>query len=115
MDADCKNPAEIQSRRPAGWDGRRGNHKSRVDVMSKRSRNAYCSFCRKSYQDVGPLVEGPGDVFICVDCIELCQSIIEQERRRRDPTKRELPSADEIQQCLDLIFVGQKTTTRAIA
>src|SRR5258706_410634 len=29
-----------------------------------RNRNAYCSFCRKSYRDVGPLVEGPGDVYI---------------------------------------------------
>ena len=41
-------------------------------------KNAYCSFCRKSYRDVGPLVEGPGDVYICGDCIELCQSILDQ-------------------------------------
>ena len=46
-------------------------------------KNAYCSFCRKSYRDVGPLVEGPGDVYICGECIELCQSILDQERRRR--------------------------------
>ena len=46
-------------------------------------KNAFCSFCRKSYRDVGPLVEGPGDVYICGECIELCQSILEQERRRR--------------------------------
>ncbi len=50
--------------------------------MSKKA-NAYCSFCRKSYRDVGPLVEGPGDVYICGDCIELCQVIINQEKRRR--------------------------------
>src|SRR5580704_13266073 len=48
-----------------------------------RNRNAFCSFCRKSYRDVGPLVEGPGDVYICGECIELCQSIIDQEKRRR--------------------------------
>ncbi len=35
-------------------------------------KNAFCSFCRKSYRDVGPLVEGPGDVYICGECIELC-------------------------------------------
>jgi hypothetical protein len=46
-------------------------------------RNASCSFCRKNYRDVGPLVEGPGDVFICGACIDLCQSIIDQEKRRR--------------------------------
>ena len=52
-----------------------------------RNRNAYCSFCRKSYRDVGPLVEGPGDVYICGECIELCQSIIDQEKRRRGGPK----------------------------
>ena len=31
----------------------------------------------------GPLVEGPGDVYICGECIELCQSILDQETRRR--------------------------------
>ena len=36
-----------------------------------RNRNAFCSFCRKSYRDVGPLVEGPGDVYICGECVEL--------------------------------------------
>jgi len=45
--------------------------------------NAYCSFCRKSYRDVGPLVEGPREVYICGQCIELCQSILDEERRRQ--------------------------------
>jgi len=45
--------------------------------------NADCSFCSKSYRDVGPLVEGPGDVYICGECVELCQAIIDQEKRRR--------------------------------
>ena len=38
---------------------------------SQSKKNAFCSFCRKSYRDVGPLVEGPGDVYICGECIEL--------------------------------------------
>jgi ATP-dependent Clp protease ATP-binding subunit ClpX len=45
--------------------------------------SAFCSFCHKSYRDVGPLVEGPGDVYICGECIDLCQHILVQERRRR--------------------------------
>jgi hypothetical protein len=49
----------------------------------RKPRNAYCSFCRKSYQDVGPLIEGRGDVYICGECIELCQAIIDQEKVRR--------------------------------
>src|SRR5262245_20092577 len=48
-----------------------------------RNRNAYCSFCRKSYRDIGPLVEGPSEVYICGACIELCQDIIDQEKLRR--------------------------------
>ena len=52
-----------------------------------RNRNAYCSFCKKSFRDVGPLVEGRGEVYICGECIELCQSIIDQEKRRRGATK----------------------------
>jgi hypothetical protein len=41
-------------------------------------KNAACSFCGKSYRDVGPLVEGPKDAYICGECIELCQSILDQ-------------------------------------
>ena len=51
--------------------------------MPPSRKNAYCSYCRKSYRDVGPLVEGPGDVFICGECIELCQAILDQEKQRR--------------------------------
>ena len=68
---------------PSGRDvnaGRRGGGTTK--------KNAFCSFCRKSYRDVGPLVEGPGDVYICGECIELCQSILDQERRRRGTSKQ---------------------------
>ncbi len=61
--------------------GRDSNSTENRNGSSKK--NAFCSFCRKSYRDVGPLVEGPSDVFICGECIELCQSILTQERRRR--------------------------------
>ncbi len=68
----------MQSGRDFGA-GRRGSGTTK--------KNAFCSFCRKSYRDVGPLVEGPGDVYICGECIDLCQSILEQERRRRGTSK----------------------------
>ncbi|MBT5017508.1 MAG: ATP-dependent Clp protease ATP-binding subunit ClpX, partial [Planctomicrobium sp.] len=51
-------------------------------------KNANCSFCGKSYRDVGPLVEGPSDVYICGECIDLCQSILDQDRRRRGDNKK---------------------------
>jgi hypothetical protein len=46
-------------------------------------RDAFCSFCRNSYKDVGPLVEGPDEVFICRECVWLCNSILDQEEQRR--------------------------------
>jgi ATP-dependent Clp protease ATP-binding subunit ClpX len=74
--------------------------------MASRTRNAYCSFCRKSYRDVGPLVEGPDEVYICGECIELTQSIIEQEKRRRQGTAEEC-SLEDLEEKLERCFRGQ--------
>jgi ATP-dependent Clp protease ATP-binding subunit ClpX len=81
-------------------------------------KNAFCSFCRKSYRDVGPVVEGPGDVYICGECIELCQSILDQERRRRGATKQlftRIPSPREIVQQLDEYVIGQEHAKKVLA
>ena len=64
----------MASGKDSGGLGRRG-------AGGTTKKNAFCSFCRKSYRDVGPLVEGPGDVYICGECIELCQSILDQEKK----------------------------------
>jgi ATP-dependent Clp protease ATP-binding subunit ClpX len=81
-------------------------------------KNAFCSFCRKSYRDVGPLVEGPGDVYICGECIELCQSILDQERKRRGSSKQlftKIPSPREIVAELDGYVIGQEAAKRVLA
>ncbi len=83
-----------------------------------RNRNAYCSFCRKSYRDVGPLVEGPGDVFICGECIDLCQSIIDQERRRRGVSRNlvtSIPSPRSIKDKLDQYVIGQHRAKKVLS
>jgi ATP-dependent Clp protease ATP-binding subunit ClpX len=83
-----------------------------------RNRNAYCSFCRKSYRDVGPLVEGPGDVYICGECIELCQSIIDQEKRRRNVSKSivtNIPSPRSIKDKLDQYVIGQHHAKKVLS
>ncbi|MEO1615378.1 MAG: ATP-dependent Clp protease ATP-binding subunit ClpX [Planctomycetota bacterium] len=85
---------------------------------STNKKNAFCSFCRKSYRDVGPLVEGPGDVYICAECIELCQSILEQEERRRGPGKQlfsDIPAPREIVEHLDQYVIGQNAAKRVLA
>jgi len=81
-------------------------------------KNAFCSFCRKSYRDVGPLVEGPGDVYICGECIELCQSILDQERKRRGTNKQlftRVPSPREIVAQLNEYVIGQEAAKRVLA
>jgi ATP-dependent Clp protease ATP-binding subunit ClpX len=81
-------------------------------------KNAFCSFCRKSYRDVGPLVEGPGDVYICGECIELCQSILDQEKRRRGTSKQlftSIPSPRDIVGHLDQYVIGQDHAKRVLA
>src|SRR5919109_88979 len=83
-----------------------------------RNRNAFCSFCRKSYRDVGPLVEGPGDVYICGECIELCQSIIDQEKRRRGVSKAlftHIPSPRNIKDKLDQYVIGQHRAKKVLS
>ncbi len=101
---------------PSGKDvvsGRRGGGSS-----SSNKKNAFCSFCRKSYRDVGPLVEGPGDVYICGECIELCQSILDQEQKRRGPSNNlfsEIPSPREIVTHLDQYVIGQTSAKRVLA
>jgi ATP-dependent Clp protease ATP-binding subunit ClpX len=81
-------------------------------------KNAFCSFCRKSYRDVGPLVEGPGDVYICGECIELCQSILDQERKRRGTSKQlftRIPSPREIMTQLNEYVIGQEQAKRVLS
>src|SRR4051812_7825488 len=83
-----------------------------------RNRNAYCSFCRRSYREVGPLVEGPGDVYICGECIELCQSIIDQEKRRRGVGKGlagSIPAPRSIKDKLDQYVIGQDRAKKVLS
>lgn len=93
-----------------GISGRRGGGTTK--------KNAFCSFCRKSYRDVGPLVEGPGDVYICGECIDLCQSILDQEQKRRGGTKQlfsKIPTPREIVSQLDEYVIGQGNAKKVLA
>ena len=52
-----------------------------------RKKNHTCSFCNRTSEDAGPIVEGPNGVYICSNCVELCHNIIRQEKRRSSATR----------------------------
>ena len=89
--------------------------------MSKNERNVRCSFCGKSQDAVVRIVAGPG-VFICNECINLCNNILadgnydENEFRytlNNDADK--LPSPEEIKNVLDSYVIGQDNAKKTLA
>src|SRR4029079_11029663 len=76
-----------------------------------------CSFCGKSSRDVGPMVEGPSDVFICANCVDLAHNIIRQEKRKLSsasaPSFGSIPSPRQIHEFLDQYVVGQDYAKKA--
>src|SRR3954468_7779322 len=77
-----------------------------------------CSFCGKSSRDVGPMVEGPSDVYICANCVDLAHNIIRQEKRKLTssaPLFSTIPSPRQIKEFLDQYVVGQQYAKKALA
>ena len=78
----------------------------------------YCSFCGKSQHEVKKLIAGPS-VFICDECIELCNDIIRDESPAEGPTaktaKSDLPTPAEIKNSLDAYVIGQDVAKRTLS
>ncbi len=69
-----------------------------------------CSFCHRSSEEVGPIVEGPNGVYICSNCVELCHNIIKQQQRRTveaKPLFTTIPTPRQIKEFLDQYVIGQ--------
>ena len=74
-----------------------------------------CSFCGKSQKQVKKLIAGPG-VYICDECIDLCNEIIEEELAENGDVKLdELPKPTEIRDFLEKYVIGQDTAKRTLA
>ena len=75
----------------------------------------YCSFCGKSQHEVRKLIAGPS-VFICDECVELCNDIIREELEEKAATSRtHLPKPREIMDVLDQYVVGQARAKKALS
>ncbi|MCX7563676.1 ATP-dependent Clp protease ATP-binding subunit ClpX [Xanthomonadaceae bacterium XH05] len=75
----------------------------------------YCSFCGKSQHEVRKLIAGPS-VFICDECVELCNDIIREELEEKASTTRShLPKPREIMDVLDQYVIGQARAKKALS
>ncbi len=75
----------------------------------------YCSFCGKSQHEVRKLIAGPS-VFICDECVELCNDIIREELEEKTPASRtSLPKPREILEALDQYVIGQQRAKRVLS
>jgi ATP-dependent Clp protease ATP-binding subunit ClpX len=79
-------------------------------------KTLYCSFCGKSQHEVKKLIAGPS-VFVCDECVELCNEIIRDEvpPSTEPPVKDELPTPADIKANLDQYVIGQETAKRTLA
>jgi len=80
-------------------------------------KNLYCSFCNKSQHEVKKLVSGPS-VFICDECIDLCNEIIHDavpSMDGRDASPAGLPTPGQIKENLDNYVIGQEQAKRTLA
>jgi ATP-dependent Clp protease ATP-binding subunit ClpX len=87
-----------------------------ADKKSGSEKLLYCSFCGKSQHEVKKLIAGPS-VFICDECIELCNDIIRDETAAEQGGKaaRDLPTPKEIRGILDQYVIGQEPAKRILS
>ena len=84
---------------------------------SSSEKTLYCSFCGKSQHEVKKLIAGPS-VFICDECIDLCNEIIRDELPAGEDvreTRGDLPTPSEIKATLDGYVIGQELAKRTLA
>ncbi|MEO0003111.1 MAG: hypothetical protein RLZZ22_803, partial [Pseudomonadota bacterium] len=85
---------------------------------SSGEKTLYCSFCGKSQHEVKKLIAGPS-VFICDECIELCNDIIRDEAPAGDlpgkTNRDDLPVPSDIKASLDQYVIGQDQAKRTLA
>ena len=84
---------------------------------SSSEKTLYCSFCGKSQHEVKKLIAGPS-VFICDECIDLCNEVIRDELPAGEAgreAKTDLPTPSEIKANLDNYVIGQEAAKRTLA
>ena len=102
----------------SGGGGSAGGGDGGDDGGFRGRRVTTCSFCGKTSREVGPMVEGPSDIYICSNCTDLCQNIFRQEKRRlstSQPLFTTIPSPRQINEFLDQYVIGQQIAKRTLS
>ncbi len=76
-----------------------------------------CSFCQKNQRDVKKLIAGPGGVYICSECVELCEELISNQNKT-EPSDRKMcpvPKPKEIHEKLDEYIIGQEQAKKTLS
>lgn len=101
-----------------GNGGNRNNNDDGAGAKFKGRRVTNCSFCGKSSREVGLMVEGPNDIYICENCSELCLNIFKQEKRKVSGPKQpmgQIPPPRQLKEFMDQYVIGQNGAKRAMA
>ena len=99
-----------------GGGSRGGDDGAGAKFKGRRVTN--CSFCGKSSREVGLMVEGPNDIYICENCSELCLNIFKQEKRKVSGPKQpigKIPPPRQLKEFMDQYVIGQNDAKRALA
>ena len=88
----------------------------RFNRDDERGKLLYCSFCGKSQHEVRKLIAGPS-VFVCDECVDLCNDIIREESQDRGPApgSRKLPIPSQIKSVLDEYVIGQEDAKKVLS
>lgn len=83
-----------------------------------QSRNIHCSFCGKTREQVRRIIEGPSNIFICNECVDLCNDLLSDEfdiEPKDIESFDELPKPKELHKFLDEYIIGQDDAKKALS
>ena len=82
--------------------------------MADKTDQLNCSFCSKSRHEVDKLIAGP-DVYICNECVSLCNNIIVEEQKDKPTEFKDIPDPVSIKQHLDKYVIDQNETKKILS